>query len=256
MSGERSWIYTFFGGKEDLYAGAFNGLLHETRTLKEVVGILKLLKPEPGSRILDWCGRWGRHAILLALRGFKVILLDFCQEYIEMAKAIAAKAGVEIETVCADFRDTPASIQADYAINIFTAGLGYLTEKDDLIALCSLHAALKPGAKFLIDTLNPFWVIRNFAERDWEELSGGTKRLLEQRRFDHWTNRCHTTFILQDLSEGTEKQAQTEVHLYSAAELARLLRRAGFEPIELYGSLDGADFDFDSKRIVMISKRL
>ena len=250
-----SLIYRFFGGEDDFYGRAYDWMLDNGRTEREVELLLGLLKPEPGTHILDWVGGWGRHAVRLAQRGFKVTLLDFCPEYIEGAKAAAAQAGVEIATVCADFRETPASIQADYAINLFTAGLGYLTEEDDLIALRSLHAALKPKAKVLIDTMNLFWIVKNFRERMWEESSNGNARFLTEHRFDFWANRIHASVILQDLEKKAERTGEHNERIYSAADLARIMCAAGFKPVEIYGGLDGSPYSFDSKRLVMISVR-
>lgn len=249
------WIYSFFGGKDDFYGRAYESRLDDERSELEVELVLELLKPKPGAHLFDWVGGWGRHTIHLAKRGFRVTLLDFCAEYIEKAKEAAAQAGVEIETVCADFRETPSSIQADYAINLFTAGLGYLTEEDDLIALRSLHAALKPKAKVLIDTMNLFWIVKNFQESMWEEPCERNIRFLTKHRFDSWANRIYASAILQDLEAGTEMEREHSERIFSAAGLSRLMRAADFEPVEIYGGLDGTPYGFDTRRLVMISVR-
>lgn len=253
---KKDWIYSFYGGKEDVYGKVYGETLNEEGTEKEVEGVLKLLSPEPGSHILDWCGGWGRHSVLLAKKGFKITLLDFCQKYLKQAELEAKKVGVEINTICADFRQTPSSIQADYAINLFTAGLGYFSQKHDLKALKSVYRALKPGAKFLIDTFNLFWLVKNFRQRDWHYLpSDKTKKILEERDFDFWNNRQHELFIFQNKREGIKEESRAELRIYSPAELVDLLKKAGFKPTELYGDFDGSKFSFDSKRIVMISVR-
>lgn len=252
---KEGWIYSFFGGENDFYGRAWDWMLDDERTEREVELLLELLKPEPGAHILDWVGGWGRHTIRLAKQGFRVTLLDFCAEYIERAKEAAAQAGVEIATVCADFRETPSSIQADYAINLFTAGLGYLTGEDDLIALRSLHAALKPKAKVLIDTMNLFWIVKNFQESMWEEPCGRNVRFLTKHRFDFWANRVYASATLQDLEAGTEMAREHSERIYCAADLARLMRAAGFEPVKIYGGLDGTPYGFDTRRLVMISVR-
>jgi len=224
------------------------------RTAKEVEGVLELLKPKSGSHFLDWAGGWGRHTIELAKRGYQVTLLDFAANHIEMARRLAEEAGVKVNFVHSDFRQTPASIQADYAINLFTSAVGYLTEDDDLQAFRSLHAALKPGALFLIDTMNLFWLVKNYQPRGWHESEDGKRRLLSERKFDYMTNRNISREVYTEAG-GEEEEHRLDLHIYSAAELATILRRAGFEPVELYGDFNGESFDFDSKRIVMISER-
>ena len=252
---KEGWIYSFFGGEQSLYSKAYPWTFTAQQTEEEVESVLRLLKPKPKSHILDWCGGWGRHSIGFAKRGFRVTLLDLTKEYIEKAKADAGKAGARINTVCADFRETPSSIQADYAVNLFTSGIGFLEPEDDLRALKSLHQALKPKAKFLIDTVSLFWIVKNFQEKGWRDSPDKTKRVLEERKFDFWTNRNYATVIFQDTAKKIEEKEQVNIHMYTPAELSGLLRQTGFEPVELYGDFDGSEFNFDSRRLIMISVR-
>ena len=221
----------------------------------EVEAIAHMLNMTPGSHVLDWCGGWGRHAIPLAKRGYKVTLLDFSEEYLDRAAVYAKDEGVTVELVHADFRKTPPEIQADYAVNIFTAGLGYLGEENDLVALASLRAALKPGAKILIDTMNLFWIMRNFMPSTWHESADGTKWYLERRRFDFHANTVHTTSVYRDRSTGEEMDCEHNLRAYSPADLARVLRGSGFEPEDLYGDFDRSEFGLTSKRIIMTASR-
>lgn len=252
------WIDKFFGGPNDFYGTVYTalGVFDKKDTEKEVDGVLNILKASPGSHILDWCGGWGRHAIPLAKRGYKVTLLDFSQPYLERAQEYARREGVEINPVCVDFRRTPPNIQADYAVNLFTAGLGYLGEENDLIALQSLRSALKPGARVLIDTMNLFWIIRNFMSSSWEESADGIKWRFEKRDFDFMTNTVHSRGIYLDRQAGTEMPCDHQLRVYSPADLARVLKAVGFVPSELFGDFDGSEFTLTSKRIVMTALRL
>lgn len=256
------WINGYF--KTSFYRKSFDFRLETARTIQEVEGIIKLLQPWLGAHILDWCGGWGRHAIELVKRGFKVTLLDFAPNHISMAKGFAKKAGVELKCITADFRETPPEIQADFAINIFTAGLGYLTEEDDLQALSSLHVALKPGGKLLVDTINLFWLVANYEPRGYHPSEDRTRQVIDKRKFDFWTNRNHSRTIYDEVGRNRREQT-SDLRIYSAAELAAVLRRAGFEPLELYGGFDGREFTFnfnpddpehECKRIVMIAKKV
>ena len=93
MTDRREWIHGFFGGTNDFYGTVYRalGIFDKKDTEKEVDGVLAMMKPEPGSHILDWCGGWGRHAIPLAKRGFQVTLMDFSKEYLEQAEAYSTK---------------------------------------------------------------------------------------------------------------------------------------------------------------------
>lgn len=248
---EQNWQEFFWGG---FYADAWGFRIDPQKAEQEVNGVLKLLNPPPDSHILDWCGGYGRHSVIFAQRGFKVTLLDFTPSHIQMAEQAAKATGVELSLIQADFRQTPPSIQADFAVNLFTSGIGYLTEQDDLLALQSLHAALKPEALFLLDTMNLFWLVKNYQPKGGDMSEDRTKRLVEQREFDFWRNR-NISQILYWKKGGEEVEQRLEHRIYSAAELMSVLRQAGFEPLELYGGFDGQPFGFDSRRLIIISKR-
>jgi ubiquinone/menaquinone biosynthesis C-methylase UbiE len=257
MSGKTEWIEEFFGGERDFYGNVYKtmGVFDNKDPEMEVDNVINLLKPEEGSYILDWCGGWGRHAIPLAKRGFKVTLLDFSAEYLERAKDYAVQEGVDITVVHSDFRYTPSSINADYAVNMFTAGLGYLGEENDLLALQSLYRSLKFGAKILIDTMSLFWMVRNFKENSWALSPNGDKRYLQKRVFDFWTNSERAVNTYQDIATKSEEVACVDMRVYSPADLARILREANFVPEKIYGSLDASNFTFDSKRLIMIANK-
>jgi ubiquinone/menaquinone biosynthesis C-methylase UbiE len=255
----KEWIHDFFGGEQDLYGTAYTAVgMFEKRNRdaeKEVDAAIVMLKASPGSHILDWCGGWGRHAVPLARRGYKVTLLDFSKEYLERAEAYARAEGVSLDLVHADFRKTPPEIQADYAVNLFTAGLGYLGEENDIVALSSLKTTLKPGARILIDTMNLFWIMRNFMPSAWYESADGTKWFLEKRKFDFWTNTVITSHIYRDRQTEQEMTSEGTLRVYSPTDLAGVLKGAGFVPKELFGDFDGSEFTLTSKRVVMTALR-
>ncbi len=254
---QQQWIQEFFGGPEDFYGTAYSGLgtFEKKDAVKEVEGVLKMLNPEPGSHLLDWCGGWGRHAIEFSRRGYRVTLLDITKQYLEQAAGMAEQEGVTLTCVHADFRETPKEIQADYAVNLFSAGLGYLSEEDDRRALNSLLCALKRGGKLIIDTMNLFWMIRNFQEYSWRESRDCTQRYLQHRTFDFWTNTEHSENTYESALLVYPLKRETHLHVYAPADLARVLRKAGFKPLEIFGDYDGSPFGLTSKRLIMTAVR-
>ena len=235
------------------YAKAWEPNTQPERTEREVEGVLRLLQPTPGSHILDWCGGPGRHAVELATRGFQMSLLDYTKLHVDMAKERAEEAGVPLAIYHSDFRDTPASIQADYSINMFTAGLGYLTPEDDLKALCSLHAALRPNAKVLIDTGCLWWLVRNYIPNTWSAFDDSL--VLHTRKFNFLLNRNEETLLVKK-PDGSEETHTINHRIFSPAELVVLTEQAGFETEALYGDFDGSDFTFLSRRIVLVVRKV
>jgi ubiquinone/menaquinone biosynthesis C-methylase UbiE len=256
---QKEWIHEFFGGERSLYETAYTAVgMFEKRNRdadKEISGVIKMLGMKDGAHVLDWCGGWGRHAIPLRKRGFKVTVLDFSKEYLERGRIDAEGRGLALDWIHADFRETPRQIQADYAVNLFTAGIGYLGEKNDQLALRSLRDALKPGAKILIDTMNLFWIMRNFLPSAWHESEDGTKWYLERRRFDFRTNHVHTTSMYRDRTTGEEMNCEHGLRVYSPAELGRVLEVAGFKVLDIYGDFDSSEFSLTSKRVIMTAQK-
>ena len=75
--------------------------------------------PIEGRSVIDiGCGP-GHYGIALARRGAsRVVGLDFAEGMIELARKHAERAGVagKCEFICADFMDTPARREFDYAV--------------------------------------------------------------------------------------------------------------------------------------------
>lgn len=218
---------------------------------KEVDGVIKMLGINPGSHVLDWCGGYGRHSIELAKRGFQVTLLDFAENHVQIAEEAAEKFGVQIDTICCDFRSTPSDIKADFAVNLFTSGIGYLTEEDDLKALESLYGALKPGGKVLVDTMSLFWLASNYRPKDWYRYDD--LLITSERVFDFFTHKNSDDLIYIE-GEGVKK-VSLAIRVFTPRELVSLLRRAGLEPLEIYGDFEGSAFSFESKRLILTAKK-
>jgi ubiquinone/menaquinone biosynthesis C-methylase UbiE len=254
---QAEWIHKFFGGAFDFYGTSYRATnkFDESVPAAEACKLVQLMKLKPGCHILDWCGGWGRHAIPLAQQGFQVTILDFCQEYLDEARTKAKQSGVKIDIVKSDFRETPQDIQADAAINMFTAGIGYFDEADDIKALKSLRAALKPKAKIIIETMSLFWIARNFHSSSWCTSHDGSKRLLEQREFDFTNNIMHSRLIYIDATSNTEKQVEHSLRLYTSGELCKIIAQAGFKVLDVYGTLDGSSHSFESKRLIILAQK-
>ncbi len=249
---DKNWIDKFFGN--GFYAAAYEDFVDEATTKAEVTAIVNLLQIPPGAHILDWCGGWGRHILELVGRGFQGTLLDYTKLHIQMARRNAKFAHLKLRFIEADFRHTPVDIQADFAINMFTAGIGYLGMDQDMVALRSLHAAIKPGAKILIDTGNLFWLMSHYNPNGWRESGDGRVKVLEKRQFDFGKGENQVTQILvrDDKEVGRQDYA---IKIYTPHELANVVQAAGFTNIALYGSVFGDPIGQTSKRLVLIAQK-
>jgi SAM-dependent methyltransferase len=100
--------------------------------------------------ILDLgCGT-GRHAQLLAKKGFEVTGLDRSEQMLATARA-AASNGHALEFLQGDLRDARLGREFDVVVSLFHV-MSYQTTNADLAAaLATLRAHLSPGGLFIFD---------------------------------------------------------------------------------------------------------
>ena len=247
---ERPWFESYFG--ED-YFEIYRSILPAERTAAEVEGIVSLLGLDAGTRVLDLACGHGRHAIPLAQRGFEVTGYDLSEVFLERARADAAAQGVRVSWARGDMRELTFEGEFDVAINIFTA-FGYFEDPgDDLETLRRIRRALRPGGRFLLETLHRDSLPGRFQPQAAERTPGGTI-VLHERVWDLARDVMEEQVTLIR-SDGTQTEYTTTVRMRSLNQLITLMREAGLEPVAWYGGLDGSTLQLDSRRLVLISAR-
>lgn len=242
----------FFGER---YFVEYERSLPEERTKREVAFLEKILPVEEFPRILDVpCGH-GRHSVLLAKRGYQVTGQDLNGFFLAKARESVEETGVslDIDFLKGDMREIPFRRQFDAVINMFTA-FGYFdTESADRKALQAMARALKPGGKFIMDFLNREWVVRNFLERDWRELSDGSL-LLIKRRLDLTTGYAHDIRMLIT-PNGERRTDETTLRWYTTQELIGMMKKVGLTVEKTYGDFDGGPLTLDSQRTILVARK-
>ncbi len=143
-------------------------------TVAEVNFLLEELRLPPGSSILDMgCGT-GRHAIELARHRYQVTGVDISAGMLAEAEKAATEAGVTVEWVHSDATKFTASKLYDAAVCLCEGAFGLLSTDEDPIEhdnaiLCNVSNALKPGAPFILTTLNSLAQIRKLTPQDVEQ---------------------------------------------------------------------------------------
>ncbi len=247
---ESAWFESFFG--ED-YFEIYRDVLSAERTAEEVAGIVALLGLDAGARVLDVACGHGRHAIPLAKRGFEVTGYDLTELFIERARADAAEQGADVRWVRGDMRELAFDGEFDAAINVFTA-FGYFEDpEDDLETLRGIRRALRPGGRFLLETLHRDGLPARFLPQNAHKTPNGTI-VLQERVWDLARDVIdeHVTLVRPD---GTRTEYTTAVRTRTLHQLLAVMREAGLEPVAWYGGLDGSALDLSSRRLVLISAR-
>ena len=223
------------------------------RTEREVAGVLDLLQPTPGTAILDLACGQGRIAVPLAQRGYRVTGLDLSEQLLDVAREAADAAGVAVEWHRADMRDIPAEWAGrfDYIINIFTAFGYFEDETENQRVLAGVARALKPGGRFLIESINRDGVMGRFRERGWRETDG--LLVCTEVSFDPIGGMAST--VDQWDEDGERQELHHSVRLYTPTELAAMLRAAGLELVATYGGLAGKELTHESWRMVLVAEK-
>lgn len=248
--GHAPWYVQYF---DEEYLRFYTPFLTPERTEQEVAHIVELLRLPAGSTVLDLCCGHGRHSIPLAQRGYRVTGLDLSPVFLKRAQADASRAGVQVHWVRGDMRYIPFRGQFDAAINIFTA-FGYLeSEEEDQEVLHGVCQALRPGGRFLLETMHREFLLRRFLPQMFIPYPDGSI-VLHEHRFDLLTSRIkdEITVIKPD---GSRHTRFTSVRAYTLRELVRMLERAGLQLEAHYGGLDGSELTLDSRRLVVLSRK-
>jgi SAM-dependent methyltransferase len=214
--------------------------------------LVKLLAVSPGASVLDLCCGVGRHSIALAQRGLAVTGVDRTRAFLERAEAGAREVGASVEWVQEDMRSFKRPDAFDGAINCVTS-FGYFADPaEDLLVARNLHDALKPNARLVIEMMGKEILARDFNERTWERIPGGAVLLQERRLRSGW-DWLESHWIM--IGPKRRKELTFTTRPYSGAELRAVLKQAGFNAVELFGSLSGAPYDHRASRLVAVATK-
>lgn len=228
---------------------------HRIRGTAEEVDRVLGLTGIKGGAVLDlFCGP-GRHSLELARRGFRPTGVDITPNHVEQGRAAAAAEGLQAEFVEADVRTFSRPGAFDAAICMFTS-FGYFDDlADDRRVLTNAAASLRPSGVMLIQTMGKETVARSQQGRTWyrPEDCPGDIFLIENTILGAWERvQLDWTIIRAD---GTRSEAQLRIRMFSALEMASLLRDAGFSSVTVFGDLDGRPYDAKANLLVAVARK-
>ena len=224
---------------EDFFHGIANELwtkcVSPEQTRSEADFLADALAVKSGARVLDLpCGN-GRHCLELAARGFQMTGMDLSEEFLRDARASAKAAGRdEIEWIHGDMRRVDWQARFDGAF-CFGNSFGYFDFGDMELYLSGLSRALKPGARFVLQTgAMAESILPHFKEREWMQIDDILFAF--ENRYQVAASCLETAFTF--VRGGKVETRHGLQYIYTAAEIQRMLERAGLKTLHLYGSLD------------------
>lgn len=250
-AGSRSWY------EDDRFWEATREFLFTEEKLEEASeqldALLDLMDPPADADVLDLPCGVGRHAVELADRGHRVTAVDRTEPLLETARERAREAGAAVEFVREDMREFSRPASFDVVLNLFTS-FGYFEDPaDDERTARNFYESLRPGGALAMDLTSKEVVAADFRERSWDERDG--TYLLEEHEVQDGWSWMDNRWVVVDPDEGTVDEFDVSHRLYSAAELTALLERVGFEEVRVYGDHEGADYDDDAERLVVIAEK-
>ena len=271
-----NWYEDFFQGVAlDLWRKA----LPPEHTKAEADFLVQALQCNARSHLLDVpCGN-GRLSFELARRGYRVTGVDIAEEFIEEARRSAmllskdqppatasgsdkamdrmdpsANADgtdliTQVDFILGDMRNVEGSSVYDGAY-CFGNSFGFLAYADMEKFLGGVARALKPGARFIIETgMAAESAIPKFAELASHQIEDILLTIKEQYLA---TEGCiDTEYVFE--RNGVSESRLAKHWIYTAAEIGRMLERAGFAVLNLYGSLKCEPFVLGSDELLVVA---
>jgi SAM-dependent methyltransferase len=242
------WYESFF---TSLALEFWRAAVPAAATAEEADFLARNLGVEPPARLLDLPSGLGRHALLLARRGYRMTGIDIAPAAIEGARREARELGVEAEFLVGDMRSAPPGAPYDGAY-CFGNSFGYLSHDDTRLFVRNMFHAIRPGGRWAIDTgsVAESLLPQLVPER---RLEAGGIAYGVRNSYDAVAGRLLQSCVL---TKGEERQtAEISYGIYTVAELHRLLSGEGFRVLSASGSLDGPPFQLGDRRLILLAER-
>jgi len=243
---KEEWFATWFD--TDYYH-----TLYQNRSEEEaqqfIANLLKFLKLEKGSKILDLaCGN-GRHARQIADAGYNTKGVDLSSNSISIAKR---KIGSR-DNLSFDVQDMRESLNTkfDAVFNLFTS-FGYFQDlKDNQKVINAIDTMLEKDGKFVIDFMNASKVVRNLVPKESKHLDGLDFNI---------TRRVENNIIIKNIEviDGQEKHNfQERVQAIHLEDFENLFENSNLVVTQVYGDYELNQFDIaDSNRLIIIGSKI
>ena len=241
-------LYAGFAGRYDLFRGQFGQ--HDP----EQAGFFRQLFARHGVHtILDCACGTGQHLHLFHTLGCRVTGSDISPSMLAQARKNLTGVGIEVPLHRADYRALPERFTTRFdAVTCLSSSLLHMEDDDHaLCALRSLRGVLRQGG---ILVLTQGTTDRQWAEKPRFILAANTNELTRLFVIDYLGAGARYNVI--DIHRGGGGE-ELEVWSIEYAQVLlhddqdRLLRAAGFSPVEFFGSYRFEPYDREQSRVLI-----
>jgi SAM-dependent methyltransferase len=198
---------------------------------------LEILRHHGARRVLDVATGTGFHSCRLAEAGFEVVSVDGSPAMLAKAQANAARRGLTLTPVLADWRKLTEKVQApfDAVICLGNSFTHLFTDAERRQALEQYHRLLRPGRVLIIDQRNYDLILdRGYHTKHVYYYCGQGVRVEPEYMDEGLARFCYT---FPDRSKYYLNMCPLRLKY-----LLGLLDQGGFGPVETYGDF-ARDFD-------------
>ncbi|MBF6590804.1 MAG: class I SAM-dependent methyltransferase [Ktedonobacterales bacterium] len=232
------------------YADSVRHLLTGERSLAEIEFILRLTGLKPPVPIADVACGEGRHAAILAARGFRLLGVDQNADFLARARA-TTPTSAHAEFVVGDMREAVGG-PYELVLSLFHS-FGFFSDADNARMVRAWGERLAPGGYFVLDIWNRDRILRHFQpERTWQ--ASPELRVTERSVFDALSGRLAIHYVYA-YAEGRQHSYDASFRLYTPPEIRDLFHAAGMTISAVYGSLTGDPYGLDAPRCVAFGRK-
>ena len=241
---DRHWYESFFGEHAlDVWQGSRSDELTAAE-IDYLDGIC------PGEDLLDLACGDGRHAVGLAARRRRVTAIDIAEGNRARVEARAEAAGVDVDLIIGDITRLDQESAFDGAY-LWGNSFGYFPRDATADFFASVARALRPGARFVIDTSMVAEILfADLGRRSWVRV-GDDLRVLMESSYSPRESRLDTVYTTIR-GDRVVDQRTAHVWVYTCGEVIAMAEAAGFEALDLHGDLEGSRFELGDDQLVLI----
>lgn len=202
--------------------------------------------------ILDvGCGP-GRHCLALSKMGFNVTGVDSSQFLLSKAKQAKKDLNLNCQFSLANMLEYETKKPQDLIINMFNS-FGYFDSQENNQAFIKRsYNNLNDNGTFIIDTVGKETLARQIEPVHLTEYNNGDIRIERPLLIDNMQIFSNEWMLIQ----GDQVFRRSYQHyVYTPVELSHMCYKAGFNHVEIYGSLEGDDYDLESDRLVIVAEK-
>jgi SAM-dependent methyltransferase len=204
-------------------------------TGEETDDIAALLNRGAKARVLDLCAGNGRHAVAMALRGYRVTGIDIGPGAVSLARETAKNLGLSVDFRLLDVKNISFEDAFDAAY-LTCGGFSDFSPADGAAILSLLERAIAPGGKLVVEFASKDDAPRA-DDRTWRYVQAerslytdGPHLQLDERTYDEETGASTLrTFVVS--SNGAVSEFSRCTQYYDDNQMRELLRAAHLETV-------------------------